>query len=354
MEKIKTTEFHPANGFIIKPNPLYRDQNCLIKKSVSDDEARIRVSRYSGKRRHSDVYIQDKRRKSHSSSSEEPSKFRKIKMSKHQRSRIVPELVGNEETIYMNDPEYVLMRRTHVSPRVYGDPCIRHQDGTYIIDELGHNYYVIPRAEEGHGKARFASDRPSIRRASSLRETRSKQEQDKFRSASEAAVRGREYLQFPKSKGHLSDQDRPRGQNSKLAQKKRLRKAEEDEEMKRANEMSGSLPGSVESDDAGSPTRHSSDTSDVDMGLIDGVVFGVKQAKSVGPDKNSETAVKTVEHSEASDSDSGIGKSRMERQLNLKNSELMTKKSIFTIAFDDVKTDPIKSAESVPSTPPQI
>lgn len=52
-----------------------------------------------------------------------------------------------------------------------------------------------------------------------------------------------------------------------------------------------------------------------------------------------------------SDSDSGLGRSKHVSDLNLKNSNLMQKKSIFTIAYDGVRTDRIKSAESGVDTP---
>ncbi|KAI1291952.1 hypothetical protein HDE_07304 [Halotydeus destructor] len=53
-----------------------------------------------------------------------------------------------------------------------------------------------------------------------------------------------------------------------------------------------------------------------------------------------------------SDSDSGIGNTRHKvSELNLKNKNLMEKKSIFTIAYDGVKTTRLKSADSVQGTP---
>jgi len=52
--------------------------------------------------------------------------------------------------------------------------------------------------------------------------------------------------------------------------------------------------------------------------------------------------------SEKSDTDSGLGRDagRHVSELNLKNSNLMLKKSIFTVAYDGVKTNRLKSAES--------
>lgn len=346
LERIEVSPFNPPNGYLIKTNPLYQGGNGFIKKSLSDDEALIKIVKSSAEQRRSGIYDEKKNLNggNHSASSDKVSKFRKIKMSKHQRSRIAPELVGNHNQIYFDDPGYVVM----------GPPrggYMRPHEGTYIIDEYGHNYYVIPRSN--------GDEKYQIRRASSLREMRSKYGEDKFRSASEAAVRGNDYNIFAstRSKGHLSDQDRPKGGDLTMkGRKKRAAKNdEEDDDSGRGKQNSGSLPGSVESndDDAGSPNRHSSDGSEVDMGLIDGVVFGVKKDKSNDDKLKPETSLKTLEHSEASDSDSGIGKSRMERQLNLKNSELMVKKSIFDLAFDDVKPNPIKSAESMPLTPSQ-
>lgn len=68
-------------------------------------------------------------------------------------------------------------------------------------------------------------------------------------------------------------------------------------------------------------------------------------SKSIGHGDSSD-------HSDKSDSDSGIGgRNRLDKKMNLKNSDLMTKKSIFTIAFDGVKTDRLQSADSLPLTP---
>lgn len=57
--------------------------------------------------------------------------------------------------------------------------------------------------------------------------------------------------------------------------------------------------------------------------------------------------------SDKSDSDSGLGqaKNRSERLLSHKNSDMMQKKSVFTIAYDGVKTNRLKSAESGRETP---
>lgn len=51
--------------------------------------------------------------------------------------------------------------------------------------------------------------------------------------------------------------------------------------------------------------------------------------------------------SDRSDSDSGIGR-RSRQEWNFKNADLMTKKSIFTLAYDGVKTERIKTADSDP------
>lgn len=51
--------------------------------------------------------------------------------------------------------------------------------------------------------------------------------------------------------------------------------------------------------------------------------------------------------SDRSDSDSGIGR-RSRQEFNFKNSDLMTKKSIFTLAYDGIKTERIKTADSDP------
>lgn len=64
----------------------------------------------------------------------------------------------------------------------------------------------------------------------------------------------------------------------------------------------------------------------------------------------SPTSVKSNEFSEKSDSDSGIGRYKADR-LKLKNSNFMERKSIFTIAYDEIKTRHIKSADSQSGSP---
>jgi len=119
--------------------------------------------------------------------------------------------------------------------------------------------------------------------------------------------------------------------------------------------------------------RTPSNGSQFDLNFIDKVVAGDTQNEKYAqlPSKSSlngteneaksQEIIKTVsknvkkadqsDSSDKSDSDSGIGRTRLEKELNLKNSQLMTKKSIFTIAFDGVKTKQISSLESTPSSP---
>lgn len=70
------------------------------------------------------------------------------------------------------------------------------------------------------------------------------------------------------------------------------------------------------------------------------------QLPSVQPTTRLQTEVGQAKES-ASDTDSGIGNTRTHvSELNLKNSALMQKKSIFTQAYDGMKTTRLKSAES--------
>ena len=59
------------------------------------------------------------------------------------------------------------------------------------------------------------------------------------------------------------------------------------------------------------------------------------------------TKENSFETSEKSyDSDSGIGRTNPKIDLNMKNSDLIEKKSIFTIAYNDVKTRRLQSTDS--------
>ena len=61
---------------------------------------------------------------------------------------------------------------------------------------------------------------------------------------------------------------------------------------------------------------------------------------------SSPSRVIDAERVSASDSDSGIGTRFQKTELNLKNKNLMEKKSIFTLAYDGVKTDRIQTGGS--------
>ncbi|RWS26242.1 cadherin-86C-like protein [Leptotrombidium deliense] len=54
---------------------------------------------------------------------------------------------------------------------------------------------------------------------------------------------------------------------------------------------------------------------------------------------------------ESLNSDSGIGVSPPDKRIELNNKDVMNKKSIFTIAYDGVRTNRIGSADSIPSSP---
>ncbi|XP_074598665.1 cadherin-86C-like [Brevipalpus obovatus] len=403
-----------------KHSRLRRAENGHITmREVVEEVSNVKSSSNTKKKHHFNKNNNESKREVSSGSGDEPSRMQRIKMNRHQRSRIAPELVGDEQ-IYLNtDPEYVLMKRARISQPMYSDSIIhdipRSHPGAYVIDESGHNYYLLPRSDENFPSRRFVSqdDGYRLRRAGSLREQdfRQKNQRETFRSSSEARVRddrnddnnghhhgirreGPSSFHGTKGGGHYSDNDDHQHHHiidgEKYSNQRRRKAGDDDVERNgRSNErderMSGSLPGSVEDDgedggtggEAGRP--HSDTQSDIDMGLIDGVVFGASRYIANGekhhedgenPSENSrqrqhhhersqtktETAIKMIETADvsdkSSDSDSGIGRSRMERKLNLKNSDLMTKKSIFTIAYDDVKTDRLKSADSVPSTPP--
>jgi len=120
------------------------------------------------------------------------------------------------------------------------------------------------------------------------------------------------------------------------------------------------LPGSVESDSEGGSSF------ELDQDLIAGVVTGSDTHLRRALGEDSPKSVLKVEtgqerrksslgdHSgERSDTDSGIERTIQisDKKMNLKNSELMQKKSVFTIAYDGVRTDRLMSATSMPATP---
>ncbi|RWS12551.1 cadherin-86C-like protein [Dinothrombium tinctorium] len=139
--------------------------------------------------------------------------------------------------------------------------------------------------------------------------------------------------------------------------------------------MNNVLPGSVESEESHSKTepRVQTEVSETEKDVLKkGEIVGevdksrdvqssaMEQKESVKETQTSEESEEKDkekentgenESLEKSDSDSGIGRSQIKKDLQLKNMDLMAKKSIFTIVYDTMRTDRIRSPESCPPSP---